>query len=295
MLNKSCNPEDYLLVTNPIYLVIIITIVLYSFSMRTVFIIFEVEHVLKTFTVRSACDIYHTGVLCACVRMTIHFFSVSLVILQVGLCIERTIATVCSGRYEKTGPIFGVAYCLLTVIVALTAAILINYQSVSETYISCLNNSHVNRERVDVTNYILTGGNCVALVWVTIIYGKNKLYLKKIDLGLSNRYQIRENVSSSRMTIVVGFTQLLFFTTHLAINMSRRTQFTTMDTVLYRTLESIGYLLTYYSLILPIVMYVYIKRDLHNKIASFQNNINQSSSKGVEGSNLYFGMYEKHW
>ncbi|KAK6040006.1 hypothetical protein COOONC_22489 [Cooperia oncophora] len=142
---------------------------------------------------------------------------------------------------------------------------------------------------------MLTAANCVSLVWLIIIYKKNKIYSKKIDMGLSNRYQIQENVSSTRLTIVLGFTQLLFFAAHLAINMTRRTFFTIMNRELYRILESVGYLLTYYTLILPIVMYIYIKRDIHNKITTLQDNINQNSSKGAEGAKLYFSMYGKQW
>ncbi|KAK6050112.1 hypothetical protein COOONC_12383 [Cooperia oncophora] len=135
----------------------------------------------------------------------------------------------------------------------------------------------------------------MTLVWLILIYRTDKRYLQRIDMGLSNRYQNQENVSSARLTIVVGSTQLLFFAAHLAINMSRRTLFTTMDTVLYRTLESVGYLLTYYSLTLSLVMYIYIKRQIRNKITSLQDSIHRNSSKGAESTNLYFSMYGKQW
>ncbi|XGW27100.1 hypothetical protein V3C99_007588 [Haemonchus contortus] len=329
MSTQQCDPQDAELMMNPIYVIsqvvhvlfstltiiiivlmgrgfmkvrvhknvkrIIISIYFCIFIHAVVFIAFEVQHIWSMIAKHSTCATYHTGVTCACVRITIHFFSLSLAMLQVGLCIDRTFATICSEKHEKLGIQITTAYCIVVIFGALIASIVIDYTSVDETFISCLNNSKVNRARVDLTNYALTAANCVTIIWLIAIYERNKFYSRKLDIGLSNRYQVQENISSTRLTIVIGCTQLLFFTAHLALNMSRRAVFTTMSTVLYRILESVGYLLTYYSFILPLVMYVYIKRDMHNKITSLQNTINRNSSRGVEGTNLYFSMYGKHW
>ncbi|EYC11149.1 hypothetical protein Y032_0052g2249 [Ancylostoma ceylanicum] len=272
-----------------IFLLIFVCIILHAL----VFIIFEVHHLLKTLMMKSFCDVFQAGLFCLFVRLALHFYCICLVILELGLCIERTMATVWSSGYEKFRATFGIFYSSFAVFTALIASYLVNYSSEDERNFSCLNNSK-DRIRVDVMNYTLTALNFVTFAWIIILYEKNKCYSRKLDTHLSNRYQIQENVSSTKLTIIMGCTQLLLFAAHLGINIARRTQFATMDIILYRTLESVGYLFTYYSFMLPVVMSLFIKRERQTKIASLRDNINQSA-KGSEGTDLYFGMYGKQW
>ncbi|KAK6750930.1 hypothetical protein RB195_002722 [Necator americanus] len=152
----------------------------------------------------------------------------------------------------------------------------------------------LDRIRVDIMNYTLTALNFVTFVWVVILYIENKCFSKKLDTHLSKRYQIQENLESTRITIVLGSLQLLFFTIHLTVNMVRRTHIGSMGTIPYRTLESVGYLFTYYSLVVSIIMGLFIRRERQTKIASLRENINKSA-KGTQGSDFYFGLYSKRW
>ncbi|EYC11157.1 hypothetical protein Y032_0052g2254 [Ancylostoma ceylanicum] len=299
-----CITDGVHLVKNPYYIasqllhIVVIFWTLYGciIAHGLVFIVFESQHLITAWAAKKPCDVFQSPKFCLMVRFALHLTCNCFVMLQLGLCVERTIATVYPGSYESSRSCQGKTICVLAIFASLIGASLTDLSSKnSEALSSCLNNHKDNWMAVDISNYFLTAVNLLTFFWACTLLFINKIYKKRLDGNLSNRYQVRENLASTRLIMILGWMQFVIYAIHVSCNIARRASKDHMSTVLYRALASIGYMLTYYTFLTPLITVLLIGKERRTKLMSLRENLQQTSTKGAAGQNAYFNAYEKRW
>uniref|UniRef100_A0A1I7WN42 G_PROTEIN_RECEP_F1_2 domain-containing protein n=1 Tax=Heterorhabditis bacteriophora TaxID=37862 RepID=A0A1I7WN42_HETBA len=255
-------------------------------------VLFESLQIVHSYWWEDPCDVFIPVNICIYVRVPLHACLICFVLLQFGLCIERTIATVWSQIYEKTHCYIG----LIVVSVAGTISILcssyIDIDLSAEPQVSCLNNSKSTWIRIDVMNYTLTVTNIITFLWTSVLHMKNRTYIKRLNVSLTNRYQLHENMMSLKLIVSLGVVQFTFYAIFLTMSIIRRSIVDTFDIVTYRIIASFGYTISYYTLALPILVTSLVtfnrrQREKTIKIAM--------TMTGHEGRDNYFKQYRKQW
>ncbi|RCN42629.1 hypothetical protein ANCCAN_11394 [Ancylostoma caninum] len=100
--------------------------------------------------------------------------------LQLGLCVERTMATIYPASYESSQSCQGKSICILAIFASVIGAALMDLSSKNDEPVSsCLNNHKDNWVVVDISNYLLTAANLLTFFWACTLLSVNKIYKKR--------------------------------------------------------------------------------------------------------------------
>ncbi|ETN75340.1 hypothetical protein NECAME_12449 [Necator americanus] len=113
-----------------------------------IFITFETQHMVTAWTAKTPCDLFQSPMFCLPIRIALHLTCNSFVMLQLGLCVERTLATLSMGSYETHGLSKGTSVCIVAIVHASLrpnlAVIQITTDFFMKFLMSCLNFANFN-------------------------------------------------------------------------------------------------------------------------------------------------------
>uniref|UniRef100_A0A7I4Y228 G_PROTEIN_RECEP_F1_2 domain-containing protein n=1 Tax=Haemonchus contortus TaxID=6289 RepID=A0A7I4Y228_HAECO len=234
-----------------------------------------------TFSIPSAvCSGLHFPAVCC---------MLSFVILQFFMVVERSVALWKRLHYESYGPKLAVTLVLLSVILPPTTVILaMGGLHSPETHIFCgFADGDSGHNLIGFTS-AMGGINLITLIIATILLFLNRLLSQRKSFDLNSSYQLREGATIIRIILPLTSFQTTFCAVYFGCILAFLSFEDVVDKVTYLILNAATYIIPYYTVVSPILMWFTIRWSQQLKQSRLKNIVNQTS-------NDYFNAQKKMW
>ncbi|EYC42320.1 hypothetical protein Y032_0535g3086 [Ancylostoma ceylanicum] len=145
--------------------------------------------------------------------------------------------------------------------------------------------------RVTVLVFSLCGVDVLTLIGILVLYIFNDIALKRKIFDLQSSYQLRENICVIRfilpLTVFQTICYLIFSASTGVISLFE----SSVSLLTYRTLFAAFYVIPYYTMIAPILIWFIIRWSQQLK----QSRLRRLKMQNTDGKEVYFRTYADMW
>ncbi|KJH45048.1 hypothetical protein DICVIV_08921 [Dictyocaulus viviparus] len=213
---------------------------------------------------------------------------------------ERCVAIFHALRYEKFSKTLGNCLLLLTIVITVCQCC---WSYINEDFnspqITCLFTPPKRRNERNIQLYVLLSVHFVGLLTMMFVYTvhhRNQRQLFRLNQSLSVRFQICENLTSSRLLFTLSALQLIIYFVYPLSVLFLKKNFNPTKNSLAVFLSNIhvAYLVSEYTLILPLVTIKFLRNIKQVRRSNIQSMI-QMKAAGEEGWAVYSRQLRKQW
>ncbi|EYC03192.1 hypothetical protein Y032_0095g2812 [Ancylostoma ceylanicum] len=216
----------------------------------------------------------------------------SFALLQFAMVAERSIALWKCNSYEMYGPRIGVLFAAVSIIMALGATTWVMWnEDFHQHSVYCSAATIATIDRLQLLLLVLCGIDIMTLLLVGVLFTCNDIAIKRNHFNLNSSYQLHENYSVLRIILPLILFQTIcyaIFSGSSGIIFAFRHRFTLVG---FRTFLAAVYVMPYYTLISPILMWSVIRYSQRLKATKLKSLIKREKS----GNDVYFKTYLEMW
>ncbi|CAI4228466.1 unnamed protein product [Auanema sp. JU1783] len=260
----------------------------------------QAHQFLRGFIIEEPCDLFLDPNYYRCANVIIFFLMQYQVWLLLFMWLERLTATICQRNYERNVEFLGIIFLFFAAIVPAG----LTYWAYTEEMwfdpaINVINTPSSSRIKVNIVFYVHLGicGFClISIIIINLINKRLKIF--KTHSSLSSRYQISENVMTTRILIYISiFTTamyILYLCCTLTVRLTEQFSFFRNRYPLYQGLRNTSYVLPLFDLILPLV--TQFVHDYGRRASAIKRlEIIATAATGDEGWRMYSSVIQKQW
>ncbi|XGW26555.1 hypothetical protein V3C99_007287 [Haemonchus contortus] len=253
--------------------------------------VIKMHHFALSFLYTKPCDLFLSNPLYIAMNLPIIFVLIGSQYIQFAIVIERWTAIVFVGNYEsnyrKVGPV------LITAAVAVTAFILWIIYHGESFDLPHLNGRWMSLREVVRTNIVLMSQLIVNFIGLALTVALHYLSPKRrISMSLSTKFQAMENSIVSNYLFIMSSCQFtaLFFSQAIILYL----RIYESENPLVTAYKENADLFNYYTLALPVLSMLYIRKVRNKRNMDIKNHINIKTIGTVGWAN-YSAVIEKQW
>ncbi|EFO92441.1 CRE-SRB-17 protein [Caenorhabditis remanei] len=279
--------------------------ILFYYQFLTCFIqsatlaISQTHHLVLSLIATSPCDVVLPPFLFASFNLPLIFSLLCMEFSQILMVIERTLASCLFVCYEKTTKTIGLFLTAIAVIVpALTCLYMYYDDEFNYPQMSAMATSPYSLVKI---NYIFISVNVMNFITLMHSIGLYRHNQRKINAVknrdqfiLSSRFQMNENIISSRLLWWLSTAQLIIFLSYGCLMYSLRIFLTGPRSAVWQAVTELCYTPPLYCAIMPIICIISAQNSLKERNSKIQSLITLRSV-GKEGWDNYQGMLQKQW
>ncbi|EYC08404.1 hypothetical protein Y032_0066g3744 [Ancylostoma ceylanicum] len=272
---------------------ILIVALLVLYIVHSVFIAsLQTVQLIRYYAISDPCQVGLPPVLCFCLRLPATVCMIAFATLQFAITIERAVALWKRREYERYGPQLG---CALTFICVTSSAAVTGWAvsnvDLSEGQAFCSAATPRTANRILFLCFSICGIDLLTLAGIMALFISNETAVKRKHFELNSSYQLRENVYVIRIILPLSLFQTVCYAL-FSISNALITIFRDQLTVLlYRTLFTATYIIPFYTMIAPIILWFIIKWSQQIKAAKLK----QITQKTENERDIYFQSYSRMW
>ncbi|WKX94773.1 hypothetical protein Q1695_011776 [Nippostrongylus brasiliensis] len=207
------------------------------------------------------------------------------------MVIERAVASWKPFEYGTYGSKFGFILVTVSVLLPLIlTAWAMSVEDFSQSYIYCSSATDKTSYRLFIIGIAVCVTNCLTLAAAVILFICNNVAIKSKTYELRTTFQLRENSTVLRIVLPQTIFQTLILVSFSISNTIIATFNGKVSTTVYRTLFAAAYIVPYYTLLSPLLMWFVIKR-----IRRLNNRAVVQVAGNVSNKDLYFKAYAEMW
>ncbi|KAK5973982.1 hypothetical protein GCK32_003350 [Trichostrongylus colubriformis] len=240
----------------------------------------------------NPCEAAMSSALCLTFRLPANICGTAFAVLQIGMVIERAFALWKRREYEYYGCSLGIiitAFCVLFSAASTYWALGVMDLSLPTAY--CSASTAQTAERLTMLFFFLCAVDVISLVGVALLHTFNASATKRKVFDLRSSYQLQENAAVIRLLLPLSIFDTIChfaFSTSSAIIQLFQASFTY---VTYRTILASTYLLPYYGVVSPLLLWLIIRKSKQLRMAKLR-------AIGLRLTNereVYFQGYNQMW
>nr|CDJ86073.1 7TM GPCR domain containing protein [Haemonchus contortus] len=253
--------------------------------------VIKTHHFALSFLYTKPCDLFLSNAVYIAMNLPTVFVLIMSQYIQFAIVIERWTAIVFVGNYEsnyrKVGPV------LITAAVAVTALILWIIYHGESFDLPHLNGRWMSLREVVRTNIVLMSQLIVNFIGLVLTVALHYLSPKRrISMSLSTKFQAMENSIVSNYLFMISSCQFsaLFFSQAIILYL----RIYESENPLVTAYKENADLFNYYTLALPVLSMLYIRKVKNKRNVDIRNTINIKTI-GTDGWANYSAVIEKQW
>ncbi|XGW13133.1 hypothetical protein V3C99_013624 [Haemonchus contortus] len=268
---------------------VLLMAMLYLYILHSFFMIVTLTIHLSYYFFTDPCTLSIPLFVCFGFRFPAVCSMLSFVTLQFFMVVERSIALWKRLRYESYGPKLGVAFVLLSVVLpSVTLFFAVGGVQNPRTTLFCGFGGNASASRLIVFLSTLCGINFVTLLMATALFFLNRFLSKRKSYSLNLSYQLREGATIVRIILPLSSFQNIFCLLFFSCGLVFLSFESVVDKVTFFILNAAVYIIPYYTVVSPILVWFTIRWSQQLKQSRMKNIVNQST-------NNYFDAQKKMW
>ncbi|CAJ0945055.1 unnamed protein product, partial [Mesorhabditis belari] len=214
-----------------------------------------------------------------------------MVLAQTAIAIERTVASISLHEYEHQGKHLGILLTLAVLFTTITACLwLFSTDNPAELQIACGSFSDATFAKANFLYTSLLFIDTFNLTAYIMIWSRNKQLCKKSAYVTRVKYQIQENLYVLGMVFPIALSHFIVFGFDMGFLLLLRSQKENLSLKLYRTLSMLGYVIPFFTIILPITIITIEYRTQAKRRRILASTVNVDSTGEV-----YFRSLQLQW
>ncbi|CAB02886.4 Serpentine receptor class beta-17 [Caenorhabditis elegans] len=259
----------------------------------------QTHHLVLALIANGPCDVILAPALFALFNLPLIFSMLCMEFSQVLMVIERTLASCLFVCYEKTTKTIGFVLTSFAVIVpGLTCLYMYYDDKFNYPQMSAMATSPSSKLRINYIFITINVLNVLTLMHSIGLYRHNKQKINMVKgrdhFILSSRFQMNENVSSSKLLWRLSCAQLIIFLLYGCAMYSLRIFLPGERSAVWQAVTEFCYTPPLYCAIMPLICIVCAQNSLKQRNSKVQSLITLRSV-GQEGWDNYQGMLQKQW
>ncbi|KAK6732639.1 hypothetical protein RB195_016791 [Necator americanus] len=216
----------------------------------------------------------------------------SLVSFSFAIVFERATALWKRGKYDAYGPQLGYALVTISIIVSLASTFwAVQKVEFDQHSVYCSTATSQTADRVMLLCFLISGVNIITLVGIIALFIFNEFALSRREFDLQSSYQLRENAYVIRIMLPLSIFQAICYAI-FSISSGLISLFRDkLSPVQHKTLYTTAYIIPYYTLVSPILIWFIIKWSQQIKAAK----IKKLTSHCEDEKSVYFRAYKEMW
>ncbi|KAK5973981.1 hypothetical protein GCK32_003349 [Trichostrongylus colubriformis] len=240
----------------------------------------------------NPCDAAVSSVFCFCLRFPAMMCLVAFATLQFGMVAERIFALWKRHEYEHYGCRLGTLIASSCILFSIASCIwVVTNIDLTMPTAYCSSSTVETAERLTILCFILCGIDVMSLLGLALLHISNAGAIKRKVFDLRSSYQLHENAAVIRLllplTIFETFCHIWVSTTGGVIQLFQNH----FSYVMYRTLFAASYIVPYYAVVSPILLWLIITRSKQLRLAKLKALGQRSGNE----RDLYFQKYVEMW
>ncbi|KAK5974293.1 Integral membrane protein [Trichostrongylus colubriformis] len=233
-----------------------------------------------------------SSALCLSFRLPANICGTALAVLQNGMVIERAFALWKRRQYEYYGCSIGVtitAFCVL-----FSAAFTywaLSLMDLSSPVAYCSDSTDETEESLTMLFFFLCAVDVISLIGVALLHTFNASAIRRKVFDLRSSYQLQENAAVIRLLLPLSvfdtICHLVFSTSNGIIQLFRAS----FSYVTYRTIFASTYILPYYGVVSPILLWLIIRKSKQLRVAKLR----VIGLRYTNEREVYFQGYNQMW
>ncbi|RCN34240.1 hypothetical protein ANCCAN_19929 [Ancylostoma caninum] len=205
---------------------------------------------------------------------------------------ERSIALWKRNNYETYGPRLGITFAIVSTIIALASTTWAMWdEDFSHNPAYCSAGTIRTADRLSLLFFAICGIDLATLLGVAALFSCNDIAMKRTRFNLNSSYQLHENYTVIRLILPLSLFQTVCYAIFAGSSGIVSAFFHNITIVEYRTIFAAIYIIPYYTLISPILMWSIIRYSQRLKAAKLK-----LLTKKRSGENeVYFKTYSDMW
>ncbi|KAK6052063.1 integral membrane protein [Cooperia oncophora] len=233
----------------------------------------QTTHLIQYLTNSKPCNIGLPPLVCFWLRYPASSCMVCFAALQLSMALERAVALWKSQRYESYGPKLGIISAFFSVVVSFaTVAWVVRDADIAPRGFYCSSVTGKTAHRITLLSYLLCAINMITLIAIIFLNIFNKFAMTWFTKSFSlQSYQLCENASAIRVMLPLNVFQImsyLLFSIGAAAIVIMRSQ---LSVITFQTLITSVYVIPFYTLISPILIWFVIRWSKQMKAMKLQN------------------------
>ncbi|EYC03182.1 hypothetical protein Y032_0095g2806 [Ancylostoma ceylanicum] len=247
---------------------------------------------IRYLTFTDPCEVGLPSVVCACIRLPAAACMISFPSLLFAILVERTMALWKRRDYDTYGPHNGYTLTAICVIISLSstywAASTISFEG---RVLYCSAATSHNADRITLLAFSISAVNFITLVGILMLFAFNKFAAARRGYDLQTSYQLRENVHVIRIILPLSGFQAFCYAVFSISSGLISMYHDRMSPIESRTLLTISYVIPYYTLVAPVLMWFMIKWSQQMKVAKLK----KLTTPARRDDEVYFKAYAEMW
>ncbi|WKX94777.1 hypothetical protein Q1695_011777 [Nippostrongylus brasiliensis] len=255
--------------------------------------ILQVAQLARYLLIPDACRVGLSLAVCFALRLPPSACMVCFAFLQFAIVAERGVALWKRERYEKFGPFLGWSFTVISILISIASTVYVaadvDYEGDS---VYCSTATDTTAERVTAQGIGMCVVELIALAGMFALNIFNTMAIKKFTKFFRvQSYQLRENASVIRLMLPLIVFQTLSYILFAAIDATIATVHMQLPYVTYRTLVASFYIIPYYTIVSPILLWYIIRWSQRLK----ESKMKQLTRHNENERDVYFRTYIDMW
>ncbi|CAJ0608406.1 unnamed protein product [Cylicocyclus nassatus] len=252
----------------------------------------ETIQLIRYFIITDPCEVGLPPIVCLCLRTPASVCMISFTLFQFLLIVERAVAVWKHQQYGSYGPHIGYISTFLCLFISVVATSwILQKGDLNERQAFCSAATTHTKERVEMISFMMCGINITTLVGLLVLTMFNKSAKKRRRFDLHSSYQFRENADVLDIMLPLSIFEALCYTAFTFSNGIITMFHEQLSTVAYRTLFTASYLVPFYTLISPTILWFIIKRLQKMKVIRMK----KITTAVKDEKEAYFNLYTQMW
>uniref|UniRef100_A0A1I7X7M7 Serpentine receptor class gamma n=1 Tax=Heterorhabditis bacteriophora TaxID=37862 RepID=A0A1I7X7M7_HETBA len=181
-------------------------------------IAFQIEHIIRSYTYANPCDVFLNHCFYTISHLLLVYGILALPCFQFAMSIERFVATIKFAEYETSGKRMGIMLFILSIAIpAISMAFTYEYKDFTEAVVNSLS-TPVHAIPSAIILYIIGISLCTtSLLTVLILCLISQRRNARPNASLSVRYQLAENIKTTKFISMISIVQLLIYLAYALI------------------------------------------------------------------------------
>ncbi|WKX94775.1 hypothetical protein Q1695_011777 [Nippostrongylus brasiliensis] len=246
---------------------------------------------LILYKAKDPCTLSISPVTCFCLRFPAFSCMVSFSVMQFFMVVERMAALWKHQRYESYGPLLGILFVAISILVAIGGAsyTFSDYMS-QQSFFYCSSISSYSSTRIEIVFFSITGIDLLTVLLIIMLNVVNAHFLKRKSNTLAASYQLRENIVIFRIILPLSTFQALYFLLYSMSGVLLTEIVQVVDAEKFYTWAALLYTPPYYTLISTLFIGYAMRSS--NRRHRLLEAIDEQQRKERE---IYFQTYDVMW